>query len=363
MDQATFDEFTSLHQHSFANRSMGTHYSNTGFSLAIANLLVKAMGSTCIQVLNHAAEAQYGFSFAINCHTVNDNAVLINVTESSNKRVPTKRVLVAEDNYINQVLCQCLLKKQGYTCDVAKNGKEALEKYQPNHFDFILMDIAMPELNGIEVTRRIRELEKERKISTPTFIIGLSAYAQPEKIVEAIEAGMNDFISKPATFDKIVNIIAQWADADVTKKKNKEEMVSQNMTSPKSSKKSKRPVLIVEDNMINQTLLKTILKKQGEDVVLASTGPEVIEKFKPGVYSIIFMDLTLPIMSGIEVTKKIRQIEADQQASPAVIVGLSAHSDDQLIETAKQAGMNDYMTKPASMEKIYLMLQKWVTGV
>ncbi len=362
IDQTAFEMLTSLQQHSFANRSMGSHYSNTGFTLAISNLLVKAMGGSKIEVMHDQEEdAEHGFSFAVSCSSIGEET--IRSPEIPVKaRVHTKHVLVVEDNYINQVLCQCLLKKQGYTCEVANNGVDALEKYQPDKFDFILMDIAMPELNGIEVTKRIRERERQNKVVHPTFIIGLSAYAQPEKIVEAINAGMDDFISKPATFDKIVNIIAQWASADAGKKKTKDDMVSQNIAKPKEPKEKRvhKPILVVDDNIINQTLLKNLLKKQGYESVLASTGPEVLDKFKPNEFELVLMDLTLPLMNGIEVTKKIREQEVSLGVSPTVIVGLSAHTDEKLIESAKQAGMNDYLTKPASMEKIYLLLNKWI---
>lgn len=363
IDQVAFAALTSLQQHSFASRSMGTHYSNTGFTLAISDLLVKAMGGNRIQVMHdESKDAEHGFSFAVSCTSVNEEAI-VSPEVPLKARVHTKHVLVVEDNYINQVLCQCLLKKQGYTCEVAHNGLDALDKYKPEKFDFILMDVAMPELNGIEVTKRIRELEKQTNVTHPTFIIGLSAYAQPEKIVEAINSGMNDFISKPATFDKIVNIISQWATADTGKKKNKDDMVSQNITKPKYPQQQKaapKPILVVDDNIINQTLVKNLLKKQGYESVLAATGPEVLEKFKPNEFGLILMDLTLPLMNGIEVTKKIRELEASLKVSPTVIVGLSAHTDEKLIEGAKQAGMNDYLTKPASMEKIYLLLNKWI---
>jgi CheY-like chemotaxis protein len=174
---------------------------------------------------------------------------------------------------------------------------------------------------------------------------------------------MNDFISKPATFDKIVNIISQWATADTGKKKSKDDMMSQNIPKPKDSKQQKptaKPILVVDDNIINQTLLKNLLKKQGYESVLASTGPEVLDKFKPNEFELILMDLTLPLISGIEVTKKIRQQEASLNVPQTVIVGLSAHTDEKTIESAKQAGMNDYLTKPASMEKIYLLINKWI---
>jgi CheY-like chemotaxis protein len=218
VDQREFDKLVSLDQHSFSNRSFGSQYNNTGFSLAISNKLIKIMGGTSVNVINPGQEEEYndnsvgGFTFDIYCKTLTekDNVDFSNQPKLQS-RLPTHKALIVEDNHINQVLCRCLLKKQGYECDIANNGREALEKYHPGRYDFIIMDVAMPEINGIEVTRRIREYESQNRVIHPVIIIGLSAYAQPEKILEAITAGMNDYICKPATFDKLDAVVKKAA--------------------------------------------------------------------------------------------------------------------------------------------------------
>jgi signal transduction histidine kinase len=211
-DPQGFSNLIAMQQHSFANRSVGSHYSNTGFSLAISNNLVKIMGGEAIVIIPRAGTVGSGFEFSINCDVLptprrpsSDMS-----TQQPLERALTFKALVAEDNYINQVLCRCLLKKKGYECIIASNGREAVEKYEPGLYDFILMDIAMPEMDGIQVTRRIRELEAAKNVVHPVRIIGLSAYAQPEKVLEAIKVGMNDFVSKPATLDKIGDILKKW---------------------------------------------------------------------------------------------------------------------------------------------------------
>ena len=220
VDQKAFEQLVFLDHHSFSNRSFGSQYNNTGFSLAICNKLVKIMGGKSINVISSSQKEQSknsdsnnnivvgGFELDIYCRVSTENEKELDKNQlTSQPKSLTHRALIVEDNHINQVLCRCLLNKQGYECDIANNGREALEKYHPGKYDFILMDVAMPELNGIEVTRKIREYESSNNISHRVLIIGLSAYAQPEKIFEAINAGMNDYISKPATFDKINSII------------------------------------------------------------------------------------------------------------------------------------------------------------
>ena len=92
----------------------------------------------------------------------------------------------------------------------AFNGKEAVEKFKSQKFDLILMDVSMPIMDGITATTKIREYEKQLgSIKSQVFIVGLSAYSQQETIDRAFEAGMNNFITKPATFNKIIRIIEQ----------------------------------------------------------------------------------------------------------------------------------------------------------
>lgn len=207
VDQSEFKRLISLQPKSFVSRSVGRHYSNTGFSLAISDRLVQLMSDSTCSGINVVAEkeSEQGFSFTIDCKQL---AELPTPTNGKAKLIQTatRRVLLAEDNHVNQAVCKALLSKLAYECIVANDGKEALEKYQPGMYDFILMDIAMPEIDGLEVTRRIREIEAENN-ATPVYIIGVSAFAQQEYIQTAYAAGMNEFICKPATLSKISAII------------------------------------------------------------------------------------------------------------------------------------------------------------
>ena len=111
------------------------------------------------------------------------------------------KILYAEDNPINQQVTQLHLKLIGCKCDIANNGKEAVEMYKYNKYDLILMDMLMPELDGIEATIEIREYEKNNKITNPVYIVAVTANVNYEDKQECTKAGMNDFISKP--FNKI----------------------------------------------------------------------------------------------------------------------------------------------------------------
>jgi signal transduction histidine kinase len=228
-------------------KSMGERYDNASFGLSICNRLISLVGGKHVRV-TRTEDRTLCLDFTVFCKPVpkeqqdipkslQDYAVKREVSKPK-IRVPTKRALVAEDNIINQTLCKALLTKQGYECIIAKDGKEALEKFVPEAYDFILMDITMPELNGFEVTKRIREIEAAMEVDNPVSIIGLSAYSQQDKIDAAVDAGMDDFISKPATFAKIVNIIEQSLGGS-DRRKSKDDLFNQNSGSFQNGSLSK----------------------------------------------------------------------------------------------------------------------------
>lgn len=115
------------------------------------------------------------------------------------------KILLVEDNIINQELTTILIKKIGLDVDIASNGREAVEKFQTNTYGLILMDIQMPEMNGIEATMKIRELEKNT--GNRMTIIAMTAYAIEGDREKCYEAGMDEYLSKPLKIDELYGLI------------------------------------------------------------------------------------------------------------------------------------------------------------
>jgi len=109
--------------------------------------------------------------------------------------VPVLRVLVAEDNAVNRLVAQRLLQKKGHTIAVAHNGREALERIRAEHFDIVLMDIQMPDLDGYAATAEIRKLEAGNGKHVP--IIGVTAHAMEGDRERCLAAGMDGYVAKP----------------------------------------------------------------------------------------------------------------------------------------------------------------------
>ena len=109
----------------------------------------------------------------------------------------TFNILLVEDNELNQKFAIAVLKRLGHTYELAENGKIGLQKFLAGKFDLILMDIQMPEMNGIEATIAIREHERNNNIKDPIPIIAVTAFAMEHDKRNCMEAGMNEFLTKP----------------------------------------------------------------------------------------------------------------------------------------------------------------------
>jgi CheY-like chemotaxis protein len=139
----------------------------------------------------------------------------LDATFQSSELTQAKKILIVEDNVINQKVLASLLSKKGYEYVIANNGQEALERTKETSFDLILMDITMPKMNGLEATAHIRQQEQSA-FHMPTPIIAISGHAQAQDVTQALNAGMNDYITKPFKKDTIYNKIAQWTTRQIS---------------------------------------------------------------------------------------------------------------------------------------------------
>ncbi len=129
----------------------------------------------------------------------------LHLSDSFSKQYPL-RILVGEDNVMNQQLVLMILKRLGYEADVAVNGNVVLEMVSEKNYDLIFMDVQMPEMDGLEATRMIRLC-----LSVQPVIIAMTANAMLGDREECLRAGMDDYISKPLNFQELVTILEKWA--------------------------------------------------------------------------------------------------------------------------------------------------------
>ncbi len=120
------------------------------------------------------------------------------------------KILLIEDNVLNQKVVIFNLKKFNYEITAFTNGKEALESMKKTRYDLILMDIMLPEMNGYQVTSEIRKLEKNNNIEKPVPIIALTANTYDNDREKCFNAGMNEYLAKPFTSEQLVEVIQKF---------------------------------------------------------------------------------------------------------------------------------------------------------
>ncbi len=190
-----------------ADGSATRRYGGIGLRLDIARQLVWLMGGR-IWLESEAGKGST-FHFTIKLKRQEGATPAQVITPATvREKLPPLRILVAEDSPTNQLIARATLTKAGHTVQIADNGRKAIQALEEGGFDLILMDVSMPEMDGLEATRAIRQREKETGEHIP--IIAMTAFATKEYREKCLEAGMDGYVSKPVKPDKLREAIAQF---------------------------------------------------------------------------------------------------------------------------------------------------------
>jgi len=185
--------------------SITRKFGGSGLGLSIARRIVQIMGGT-IQIESEKAKGtRVSIQIPMRISNEKTKKEIIEMKDLQNS-LKGLRVLAVEDNELNRMVLQVILKKCEVSMSMAHNGQEAIEMIQLNEFDIVLMDVQMPIVDGLEATKYIRE---ELKLTTP--IIGLSANAMREEVEICKQAGMNDYLVKPYSERSLVELMNKWS--------------------------------------------------------------------------------------------------------------------------------------------------------
>jgi signal transduction histidine kinase/CheY-like chemotaxis protein/ligand-binding sensor domain-containing protein len=318
-------------------------FGGTGLGLTISNRLLGLMGSQ-LQIESEPGKgSNFYFDVILKCED--------GLKNQSEPLQWIKKVLIVDDNQNNRTILSKMLDHFGIMAEEALDGTDALQQLKvDNDYDLIFMDYHMPEINGLDVIKKMQEADMP--LNPKTKIILWHSSSDDEEIARRCESlGVKVRMVKPVKLKNLFETLVKIPHQD--DEGTKPEIIGQIIFS------GKYHILLVEDNPVNLLLAKTILKKILPDSIIheAHNGLEAVEFCTKQLPDLIFMDIQMPLMNGYEATTKIRLLD-DSGAVP--ILALTAGNVKGEKEKCFALGMNDFLAKPVVEENFTAAIKKWL---
>ena len=339
-----------------ADGSTTRKYGGTGLGLAISSEIIALMGGT----LDCQSQPGQGATFFF--------SVEMPRSEKHKRRNPVeeiavlsgRRVLIIDDNATNRDIFLHQTASWAMASESTDRGMDGIAKLtvakeRQTPFDLVILDMDMPEMDGMAVARQIKQMPA----IADTPMIMLTSVGMRGDASEARKCGISAYLTKPVRqsdlLATLVNVIRGGPSRDA-------QQLITHYSIAEERQGFDGKVLVAEDNPTNQDVVRGMLRKLGCRVDLAANGGEAVEVAMSQDYDLILMDCQMPVLDGYQATAEIRRMERENnQGRHTPIIALTANALKGDKEKCLAAGMDDYMSKPFRVSAIRTMIEHWVS--
>jgi CheY-like chemotaxis protein/nitrogen-specific signal transduction histidine kinase len=314
-------------------------YGGTGLGLSISKQLVELMGGK-LHVVS-TPDCGSTFSFVIRLATA--PAATLVPARTSSLTITGCRILIVDDNDTNRLIVREHLQRFGALTVEASSGGAALAALQKAQgqgepFSLAILDSHMPNMSGLELAEAIRALPEYRTL--PLLLTTSDMRVDTEQ--EAYALGINHTVCKPIGRKRLLDSVA----AAIGQAPAKSDAQEPSSTVPEPSPVIPLRILLVEDLEDNRDVVRLFLKDTPYQLDMAENGAIGVQRFQAGSYDLVFMDMQMPVMDGLEATATIRRWEQEQQRQPTPIISLTANAFQEEIDKCMAGGCTAHLSKP-----------------
>lgn len=334
-----------------ADSSITRRYGGTGLGLAICKQLSELMGGE----VGVESEIGQGSNFWFSMVVTEASEAEAAEHQFNFPDISGKRLLIIDDCETFNRVTSHLARKWGMSVEVALNASSGMACLEGSlleghsHFDIALVDLKLPDGNGIELIKQI----KERTEFAALHILLISA-ARAVKAADLKASGVVEYVlEKPITHQHLHKTLVRTLGLE-------RRVSGTSGTLATSFDFSLLRVLVAEDNNVNQMVITGFLKKMQVLPDIVSDGMSAVRTYREAQdpYDLVLMDCEMPLLDGYEATRQIRQIEVSERRPHCAVVALSAHALKEFEELGRRAGMDDYLTKPVNKQELIDLLQQ-----
>ena len=330
-----------------AESSTSRKFGGTGLGLTISKRIVELMGGD----ISVSSEVGKGSTFTFSIKAVKpDEQMETRLLATYHTVVDELMILIVDDDSDILEYFVDIAMRFNFICDTAASGEEALELIEGgNKYDICFVDWKMPGMNGVELSRRIKEINSDESV-----IIMISSVEWSEISDDAIDAGIDDFLPKPIFPSAFVECVNKYLGVDLLGE-------SQSENKERVDRFWGYRVLLAEDVEINREIVIALLEPTLLEIDCAENGQQAVELFseEPDKFNLIFMDIQMPGMDGIEATRRIRALDGDK-AKEIPIIAMTANVFKEDIENCIEAGMNGHIGKPLDFNEVLQILREYL---